>query len=657
MSNSNKTEDKTPDANVTLSKMMMYSAIQQPEPLAEVGNLAVNWREWKSAFEYYLIASGKDVAPDREKCALFLHVVGKFGREMLEEMELSYEQKISFDVLLDKFSKFCDPARNINFERHVFFELYQKDDTFDKYLSSLKSKSKTCEFGNLRSSLILTQMIRGIKDVNMRERLLSKQNLELDEAVRWCRAAETASRQAVECTRVVSVAGPTTDPLVEEVRGVPQGQRFQRGRGRFFMQQRGGYCNVSNNICDKCGRVHNVNAWCAAKNIKCYKCDRIGHYAKLCKIKFLREVSDNNVENEVNSLESVLYSLSIEAVDVNSSWYEIINVNDVNMSFKLDSGADVSVVSMESFQAAGFRADLLIKDKVILREISRAKLPVMGCFDALLSFKENDSDNDIYDDVTVHVNAMYDNIEASSEMMDRIRRETDTDNELACVIEYYFLGWPLIRNSVKREARSFWLVRNDLHFFEGVLFRNSKIVIPKTLRKDMLDRIHEGHMGIEKCKRRAREVMWWPEMLAPDYIDHEKVRVVRQERNDKMKFYYDGGTRNQRPLEVGEDVRMRNGNVWEKARVIDKASVPRSYWLGNENGGVYRRNRAHILGLPKRNSLRYNYLDDTNEEVLPVATTVEPGASREVQQRLGPDRGRYVTRYGRVVRQPVRYSD
>ncbi|KAL4712599.1 hypothetical protein ACJJTC_007194 [Scirpophaga incertulas] len=157
MSNSNKTEDKTPEANVTLSKMMMYSAIQQPEPLAEVGNLAVNWREWKSAFEYYLIASGKDVAPDREKCALFLHVVGKFGREMLEEMELSYEQKINFDVLLDKFSKFCDPARNINFERHVFFELYQKDDTFDKYLSSLKSKSKTCEFGNLRSSLILSK--------------------------------------------------------------------------------------------------------------------------------------------------------------------------------------------------------------------------------------------------------------------------------------------------------------------------------------------------------------------------------------------------------------------------------------------------------------------------------------------------------------------
>ena len=26
----------------------------------------------------------------------------------------------------------------------------------------------------------------------------------------------------------------------------------------------------------------------------------------------------------------------------------------------------------------------------------------------------------------------------------------------------------------------------------------------------MLKRIHEGHMGIEKCKRRARQTIYWP---------------------------------------------------------------------------------------------------------------------------------------------------
>ncbi|KAL7858896.1 hypothetical protein SRHO_G00140430 [Serrasalmus rhombeus] len=38
----------------------------------------------------------------------------------------------------------------------------------------------------------------------------------------------------------------------------------------------------------------------------------------------------------------------------------------------------------------------------------------------------------------------------------------------------------------------------------------SKIVIPKSLRHDMLKKIHAGHLGIEKCRKRAREVMYWP---------------------------------------------------------------------------------------------------------------------------------------------------
>lgn len=47
-----------------------------------------------------------------------------------------------------------------------------------------------------------------------------------------------------------------------------------------------------------------------------------------------------------------------------------------------------------------------------------------------------------------------------------------------------------------------------------IVFREAKVVIPQTLRKEMVKRAHEGHMGIEKSKRRARDVMWWPGMGA-----------------------------------------------------------------------------------------------------------------------------------------------
>lgn len=45
---------------------------------------------------------------------------------------------------------------------------------------------------------------------------------------------------------------------------------------------------------------------------------------------------------------------------------------------------------------------------------------------------------------------------------------------------------------------------DELSVTSGVLFKGSRIVIPQQLKSDMLHRIHEGHLGMEKCKNRAK---------------------------------------------------------------------------------------------------------------------------------------------------------
>ena len=35
-------------------------------------------------------------------------------------------------------------------------------------------------------------------------------------------------------------------------------------------------------------------------------------------------------------------------------------------------------------------------------------------------------------------------------------------------------------------------------------------MIPMALRAPVLNRLHEGHLGINKCRDRARESAWWP---------------------------------------------------------------------------------------------------------------------------------------------------
>lgn len=59
----------------------------------------------------------------------------------------------------------------------------------------------------------------------------------------------------------------------------------------------------------------------------------------------------------------LLYSISIDSVDGGiSPWFEDIDVKNIPIHFKLDSGADASVMSLKSFKEAGFSECILKKN-------------------------------------------------------------------------------------------------------------------------------------------------------------------------------------------------------------------------------------------------------------------------------------------------------
>ena len=59
---------------------------------------------------------------------------------------------------------------------------------------------------------------------------------------------------------------------------------------------------------------------------------------------------------------------------------------------------------------------------------------------------------------------------------------------------------------------NYFHVRDELTVQEGVILRGERIVIPKSLRKEILEDLHTAHQGVESTLRRACESVYWPNM-------------------------------------------------------------------------------------------------------------------------------------------------
>ena len=58
--------------------------------------------------------------------------------------------------------------------------------------------------------------------------------------------------------------------------------------------------------------------------------------------------------------------------------------------------------------------------------------------------------------------------------------------------------------------QDFWPVIDNVQIAQGMLFVGDHIIVPKLLRAEMLDLLHETHMGASKTKAWAMNTLFWP---------------------------------------------------------------------------------------------------------------------------------------------------
>uniref|UniRef100_A0A1A8EMF6 Gypsy retrotransposon integrase-like protein 1 n=1 Tax=Nothobranchius korthausae TaxID=1143690 RepID=A0A1A8EMF6_9TELE len=112
-------------------------------------------------------------------------------------------------------------------------------------------------------------------------------------------------------------------------------------------------------------------------------------------------------------------------------------------------------------------------------------------------------------EVQVYLQSILSNVPASPKRVEEIRSATQQDEELPRVISLIHKGWPP-KHSLHHTLHGYYPARSQLSEVDGLVLYQDRLVIPAALRPDVLNRIHEGHQGLTKCRARAKMSVWWP---------------------------------------------------------------------------------------------------------------------------------------------------
>nr|XP_061820643.1 uncharacterized protein K02A2.6-like [Nerophis lumbriciformis] len=324
--------------------------LKPPEKLKLSGNVDSNWRTFKQQFQLYMAAMALQDKPDARKVALLLTIAGPHAIEVYNTFVFDNpDEKNKLDVVIEKFDAHCSPKKNETYERYVFRSRVQAHgESFDSFVTDLRLKAQTCYFATLKDSMIRDQIVCGIEDKKVRERLLRETELSLENAIKICHAAELSQMHVktfgeMASTAAISVGG-------DNVYVVSRGWKSQPAQQKSDVMYQ----------CKRCGSQHKPKQ-CPAFGKQCSKCYGKNHFAKQCFAKgkpcAKKEKSVNVVEdtdlgetffvglvNSENKTEEV-----VNAVE-KDKWIAPLQINGTRVNMKLDTGAKANLINMSDIK-------------------------------------------------------------------------------------------------------------------------------------------------------------------------------------------------------------------------------------------------------------------------------------------------------------------
>ena len=322
----------------------------------------MNWKKFKRLWTNYEVASRLNTQSGDLRTATLLTCIGPDVLEIYDGLPFANtEEKTQIDKVVELLDAYFIGETNEIYEAYLFNQRVQETgESFDSFLTALRSLAKTCNFGSMQDRMIRDRVVVGVRDKSTRKKLLAENKLTLNKCIDICRASETTSKQLTEMSQAEEVSAITTgNPKWKTDARSKSGRKTGKGQLPTTSKQPGQI------KCKFCHRTHaRKKELCPAWQQKCGNCGQMNHFSVACNSQKAntqpsKKSAVHNLEqqcpdfSEEDSDDYLFTVESVSAVHTKDSPKKIfanMQLRDETVKFQLDCGATVNILPVDIYQ-------------------------------------------------------------------------------------------------------------------------------------------------------------------------------------------------------------------------------------------------------------------------------------------------------------------
>jgi transposase InsO family protein len=354
------------------------------------------WPRWKSRFEQFRAASGLSGEAEERQVSTLLYCLGENAEDVLNSTTISQTDRKKYDKVLEQFDTFFKVRRNVIFERARFnMRKQQPAESAEEYITTLYRLAETCEFGDLKEELIRDRVVVGIRDTVLSQRLQMEPDLTLEKAKKSIRQRD-AVREQQGILHKTDTPQQSLDAMSKR-KPHQTSQWKQGGKPSHYRTNSNPQKTSDSKKCSRCGKGPHPRSTCPAKDVTCHRCQKKGHYSSQCFSKRVAEVAiqqEGDRYQQEEDLDTVYLNIIGSGNPTSKSWNTPIKVNKCIISFKLDTGAEVTAMTEQAFNQ--LKGVTLRKPTKTICGADRKPLKVLGQINVTLSAKGQSCNQAVY---------------------------------------------------------------------------------------------------------------------------------------------------------------------------------------------------------------------------------------------------------------------